>query len=242
MKMRSAPNCRDRYELLLAALHDSRAQLPASAPRGAGPPAVPAHTVPDAASLAGPAAELLPPATLSSSQASAGAGAGLPGLATTSQAAPAQQQAAASAAGAHPGTGLRSSVPLQAVAAAALRHPPAGQHSAHGLTPQQSAAPVPSSSAQHAQQQQAALPPHTGITTEDGSAGPRQSSTQASVSLASAHEHDMQPRNGAVWSLSSELQTLREHLAWLASSNVVCGTEVSSACSLPCRKHFGSTF
>ncbi len=59
-------------------------------------------------------------------------------------------------------------------------------------------------------------------------------SIDGSASLAAPKKHELQPTgtNGALWDLTLELQTLREHLAWLANSNVVCSVE---ACPSLCR-------
>ena len=195
MRIRSAQQCRDRYEMLLAALQDSRAQLPTPA----GKPGVLPQTAPPGALLAGQAqaassAPRLPPASLSPAADGAvcSASAGLSGSAAPAQHAPAQHQVAGATQGTQPGS--------------------MAQHSA---------APAPSSLAQQAQQQQHGLAlPHSGTALPHTGAVPGQGTMQAVQNL------------GAAWSLSSELQTLREHLAWLASSNIVCSIAVSPSCSI----------
>lgn len=218
--MRSPQQCSDRYELLLAAFHDSRAQLPAPASRAAGPPAALPQRAPPGASPASAAAG----ATDSVS-------AGLKGPVPPAESALAR--VVVSAAGISPGQRPQSLTLLQAAAAAASPQPSPGQHLAPGSRPQQSAAPGPSSSAQQTQQQHQHLsnPLQVGTVPAPSTAASGQGSGQASLSVGAAHMHDMQPRIGPAWSLSSELQTLREHLAWLASSNIVCGIAVSLLCS-----------
>ena len=237
MKMRSAQQCRDRYELLLAALHDSRAQLPSPASRAGGSPAALPQTAPPGASTAGQAqAAPLPLVPPPSSQAPAAAAAadsisaGLSRPVPPAQPALAHHQVVLSAAGASPGPGVHSS-PVQTAAAGASPQPLTGQHLAPVSAPQQSTAPVPPSSAQQTQQQQLSTPPNSSTVPSPKGAASGQGTGQASPSVGPADMHVTQPRMGAAWSLSSELQTLREHLAWLVSSNIVCGMAVSSSCS-----------
>lgn len=212
MKIRSGQQCRERYELLLAGLCDGRSVslapvLPASSSQAAPGPISSASS---GASLAG---QVLA-GTFSAAAASFLHATGVPPLAAAAGG-PAHSQVVSSAAGRQPDVGLPGSAPslaapsagvsvtapLHAAGVAAL---PAGQPSAPGLTPQHIAAPVHASSA------------------------PAKDTAQRLAGLGSIEKQDLQPAgaNGAMWSLSAELQTLREHLAWLANSNVVCSTEV----------------
>ena len=210
MKIRSAQQCRERYELLLAGLRDSRSTslapvLPASSSLAAPGPV---SSAPSGASLAGQ----VPAGTSSAAAASSSHATGVPPLAGG----PAHSQVVSSAAGRQPDAGLPGSAPSLAAPSAGVSvtaplHAagkavwPAGQQSVPGPTPQHIAAPAHASSA------------------------PAKDTAQGLAGLGSIEKQDIQPGgpNAAIWSLSAELQTLREHLAWLANSNVVCSTEVS---------------
>ena len=204
MKIRSGQQCRERYELLLAGLRDSRSVslapvLPASSAQAAPGPISSASA---GASLAGQ----VPAGTFSAAAASFLHATGVPPLAAAAGG-PAHSQVVSSAAGRQPDVGLPGSAPSLAAPSAGVSvtaplHALPG--SAPGLTPQHIAAPVHASSA------------------------PGKDTAQRLAGLGSIEKQDLQPAgaNGAMWSLSAELQTLREHLAWLANSNVVCSTEV----------------
>lgn len=205
VKLRSPQHCRERYEMLLAALRDSSPQTPAAATFGARPTLL-AAPLPLAASA--------PVAVAGLTASSPGASMSL--AASVEAGAPAHSRAAP------------SSSPSATAAHAVLA--PAEQASAPGLTAQQGTGPAHPSSApalQPASLPQQSLPGRQ----PDGSQQSmvhKHGSMVGSAGVIAPYKHEVQPTstNGAVWDLASELQTLREHLAWLAKSNVVCSVEV----------------
>ena len=205
VKLRSPQQCRERYEMLLTALRDSSPQTPSAATLGARPTFL-AAPLPSAA-----------PAPV----AAAGLPASGPGESVL--------RAAGVEAGAPPHSkAVPSSSPSTTAAHAVLA--PAKQASAPGFIAQQGAAPAHPSSApalQPASFSQQSLPGQQSDELQQSMVHER-GSRAGSAGLVAPSKHELQPTrtNGAVWDLASELQTLREHLAWLASSNVVCSVEV----------------
>ena len=234
VKLRLAQQCRERYELLLAALQASRCQAHPAA-------ALPATSMPSA-SLArpGPVSAAALPALAAVSAASQAPG-------NMSQAGPSQSPSpAGSAAGAAAGTRHPTSMPGdaaattglpaggQAVTSMAMQTPAPSQpgsvpavagppHSAHGGAPLLGRAPTQAQPTQQAP---------GGVAAQQSSERALNGSAQAGLpgqQRPEAKSAGAPGGPGQAWSLAAGLETVREHLAWLATSNIVCSPEVSQA-------------
>ena len=218
VKLRLAQQCRERYELLLAALQASRcparpaATFPAASTPGVslarpGPVSAPAPpalaALPAASQAPGNTSQAGPSSLPSLAGSAAGHEAGTTGL-------PAGGQAVASVA-------VQAPAPLQAGGVPAVAGPP---HSAPGGAPQ--LGPVPYQ----------AQPPQQapgGAAAQQSGGRSLDASVQAGLpgqQKAEARSADGPRGQSQAWSLAAGLETVREHLAWLATSNIVCSPEV----------------
>ena len=229
VKLRLAQQCRERYELLLAALQASRsrarpaAALPATSTPGAslahsGPVSIPVPPPSAALSAANQAPVKTSQGTSpAGSAAGAAASTGLPNSLPVAAAAPAGVPAGGQAV---TSMAMQALAPLQPGSLPALA---GSSPAAPGRAPQQGPA---SDQAQPAQ-----LAPG-GAAAQQSSGRALDGSVQADLPGQQRPEAKILGGPGQAWSLAAGIENVREHLAWLASSNIVCSPEVIQAIAL----------
>lgn len=222
VKLRPMQQCRERYELLLAALRGSRGQAGAQL-AGQFPGRIPL-VAPASASLAGTALSqaIAPAASAARNQSHAAPSAGLqlatavPHVAETVLAS--SQPSHQASTGALQGAAVLPAVGSQASAP--------GLAASHITVPAYLSAAVGGGTAVVQQHLSEGMQPGSAPLQSNGV--PVQSSVRAPGGSGGSlkQELHMQGKPDQAWDLCSELEAMREHLAWLASSSVVCSVEV----------------